>query len=820
MIRDLAAEASWRSGPAFDLAVLAVGKYGAQAMDYGSDLDLVFVYAPARHGGAAAEAGPAATRFAQRLLARLSDRGLGMRLYEIDTRLRPSGRQGLLVTSRAAFIRYHARALPVWEKLAMLRMRSVAEVTVGPRYAAPNPAHDGATSDAPVAAAAIPGALAEQAEQTVLDHLFRTGATDLPSIGAAVADLKRRIERELAREGRSHFNAKTGVGGALELELLVAAHQLHTGARVPAVRTRSITAALTALAAAGALPPALAKTLAANYRFLRLLLNRLRMSHAGGFSDPDRFSANSPKLPTLARRMGLPDAEDLILRYRACTAGCARPWSPRFGERPCPSPTTDELPMATAEASQPSNVGFPPKGSLKRYPFPRLLREIASSKLTGSLYLLSTQTKKVVFFEDGNPVFVRSNVLSECLGQILAHEGLITQEQCEQTLEAIRRTGKKQGELLVEMGILSEGNLRYGLQAQLRAKLFDIFSWDDGRYQFKRDTPDLQFGVKLDASAESVIIEAIQDQYPEERALAALDDAGNRYPHAATNDLPDSQTLRLLPEEHHFLRCLDGSRSVQQVIDAPPEPAVPSPAALLFGLSQSGLVSLDKARHGAGDCRGRQALFYRYGQARFARAETVKDSWHGVEVNGDDDIRAQRSRDRDRRRVHQRAVKQPAALVLNSMKDERNGARRAHGINDGPFAQPDLFARGKIRRDGGEGNGQVLNITVAIAKRLKGRGGVDKPAALNTEEKIFQRGEGFQLPGPLLEVVQHPEKMGAADEGAHGAAGNHVGFHVHGGQFLKHAYMGPAARRARGERKAQLFSGRFGVHHLFRVRSY
>ncbi len=119
--------------------------------------------------------------------------------------------------------------------------------------------------------------------------------------------------------------------------------------------------------------------------------------------------------------------------------------------------------MATAQVSREPSIAFPPKGSLRRVPFPRLIREVARNKIDGSLYLLSGQTKKVVFFERGQPVFVRSNVLSECLGQILAQEGLITQEQCEQTLEAIRRTGKKQGELLVEMGILSEGNLRYGL---------------------------------------------------------------------------------------------------------------------------------------------------------------------------------------------------------------------------------------------------------------------------------------------------------------------------------------------------------------------
>lgn len=248
--------------------------------------------------------------------------------------------------------------------------------------------------------------------------------------------------------------------------------------------------------------------------------------------------------------------------------------------------------MATAQASMEPTLGFPPKGSLKRFPFPRLIREIASSKLSGSLYLLWGQTKKVVFFEQGQPVFVRSNVLSECLGQILAHEGLITQEQCEQTLEAIRRTGKKQGELLVEMGILSEGNLRYGLEAQLRAKLFDIFSWDDGRYQFKRDTPDRQFGVKLDSTAEGVIIDAIQDQYSETRARDALSSVMDKYPITRPDSEAQAQSLSLLPEERHLLACLDGSRSVRDVLDSPPDPIAPSPGPLLHGLWQSGIVQM------------------------------------------------------------------------------------------------------------------------------------------------------------------------------------------------------------------------------------
>lgn len=246
--------------------------------------------------------------------------------------------------------------------------------------------------------------------------------------------------------------------------------------------------------------------------------------------------------------------------------------------------------MATAQAAQEPQLAFPAKGSLRRFPFPHLVREVARAQLTGSLYLLSGQTKKVVFFEHGQPVFVRSNVLSECLGQVLAQEGLITQEQCEQTLEAIRRTGKKQGELLVEMGILSEGNLRYGLQAQLRTKLFDIFSWEEGRYQFKSDAPNQVFGVRLDASAEGVIVSAIQQVYSADRARAALRPHDDQFPILRAG-LPE-HGLELLPEEQHYALCLDGSRTVRHLMQTPAEVPVPSPAALLFGLIQAGVIQV------------------------------------------------------------------------------------------------------------------------------------------------------------------------------------------------------------------------------------
>ncbi len=241
---------------------------------------------------------------------------------------------------------------------------------------------------------------------------------------------------------------------------------------------------------------------------------------------------------------------------------------------------------------------FPAKGSLKRVPFARLIREIARSSATGNLYLLTAgDKKKVVFFANGTPVFVRSNQLSECLGQVLAEEGLITQEQSDNTLEAVRRTGKKQGELLVENGILSRGNLHYGLYRQLRQKLFEIFAWEEGRFQFKPggDAPD-DVEVGFEEPVEAIIITATQERCGDARARRLLEGMKGEYPRPTSKWKGDPNKLGLLPEERHFLQCVDGSRSLTQLLDEAPQPPVPQVSTLLLGLVEAGVLELAAVR--------------------------------------------------------------------------------------------------------------------------------------------------------------------------------------------------------------------------------
>ena len=103
------------------LAVIAMGKLGGREIGYGSDLDVFFVYC-----GGDDETEARYVRTAQRVIRLLGTPHGDGPGYELDTRLRPSGNQGLLVVSLDAFARYHESVAQDWERQALLKARFCA----------------------------------------------------------------------------------------------------------------------------------------------------------------------------------------------------------------------------------------------------------------------------------------------------------------------------------------------------------------------------------------------------------------------------------------------------------------------------------------------------------------------------------------------------------------------------------------------------------------------------------------------------------------------------------------------------------------------
>ncbi len=124
------------------------------------------------------------------------------------------------------------------------------------------------------------------------------------------------------------------------------------------------------------------------------------------------------------------------------------------------------------------------RGSLETKPFPELLAEIHRWRATGALLLRREKVKKIVYFQGGAPQYVKSNLLSECLGRLLVKERMISEAQCEESLRRMKASGRQQGTVLIEQGALSPQNLVYALTLQLREKLFEVFAWESGDFQF------------------------------------------------------------------------------------------------------------------------------------------------------------------------------------------------------------------------------------------------------------------------------------------------------------------------------------------------
>ncbi|MEK6771821.1 MAG: bifunctional [glutamate--ammonia ligase]-adenylyl-L-tyrosine phosphorylase/[glutamate--ammonia-ligase] adenylyltransferase, partial [Pseudomonadota bacterium] len=111
-------------------AVIGYGKLGSRELGYGSDLDMIFLYEGGRDGGETDGDRPLPNesyfaRLGQRLIHLLTTRTAGGLLYEVDMRLRPSGKSGPLVASLDSFEHYQLNEAWTWEHQALVRARPV-----------------------------------------------------------------------------------------------------------------------------------------------------------------------------------------------------------------------------------------------------------------------------------------------------------------------------------------------------------------------------------------------------------------------------------------------------------------------------------------------------------------------------------------------------------------------------------------------------------------------------------------------------------------------------------------------------------------------
>ena len=233
-----------------EFAVLGFGKLGGRELGYHSDLDLVFLHSgsPASLDSKRLQIQEYGVRLIQRTIFLLTTMTRAGIAYKMDTRLRPSGNAGVLITPWEVFLQYHQSSAP-WEHQALLKSRVVAG----------------------------------KASKSWLDEIqteiqTKVYAWNYPKdLASQIHHLRMRKEKELAGESDRRKNLKEGRGGLMDVEFIVQYLQLLHGRDEPSLQTPETLQALVHLGRFGCLETEQVQLLKEGYTLLRLIENGLRL---------------------------------------------------------------------------------------------------------------------------------------------------------------------------------------------------------------------------------------------------------------------------------------------------------------------------------------------------------------------------------------------------------------------------------------------------------------------------------------------------------------------------------------------------------------
>ncbi|MDK1360950.1 bifunctional [glutamine synthetase] adenylyltransferase/[glutamine synthetase]-adenylyl-L-tyrosine phosphorylase [Arthrobacter sp. zg-Y1219] len=228
------------------LAVIAMGKCGARELNYISDVDVIYVMESA--GLDETLAAKIGTALAAGISRAINASAPEPALWEVDTNLRPEGKDGPLVRTLDSHLSYYTRWAHTWEFQALLKARAAAgDPDLGRRY-----------------------------EEAVAPLIW--SSTEREGFVESVQAMRRRVTDNIPGHEEAR-QLKLGSGGLRDVEFTVQLLQLVHGRTDETLRVRATTAAIAALSEGGYIGRSDAVDLDAAYRYLRVLEHRIQLVH-------------------------------------------------------------------------------------------------------------------------------------------------------------------------------------------------------------------------------------------------------------------------------------------------------------------------------------------------------------------------------------------------------------------------------------------------------------------------------------------------------------------------------------------------------------
>ncbi|HSD18957.1 MAG TPA: response regulator [Anaeromyxobacter sp.] len=233
----------------------------------------------------------------------------------------------------------------------------------------------------------------------------------------------------------------------------------------------------------------------------------------------------------------------------------AQPSAPR--PPPAPRARTRTADLSRTEGKLEDNV-------------PELITAFHLAQQTGELTLQKGKVKKTIYFETGRPCFAISNLVTDRFGPFLVRVGKITTAQLEECQAAADRTGRRTGDILLDLKLLKDTEKLYYVAQQVKAIVYSVFGWEEGEYRIHFADRAAQEAIKIDLHPANLIVRGVKKLYKPERLYRLLSPEERLIP--SPQPAYGLHEVELERWEAEILPKVDGTRTVAELIHVAQRP--------------------------------------------------------------------------------------------------------------------------------------------------------------------------------------------------------------------------------------------------------
>jgi len=208
-------------------------------------------------------------------------------------------------------------------------------------------------------------------------------------------------------------------------------------------------------------------------------------------------------------------------------------------------------------------------GLLKHFPLSDIFLDLQRNEKTGILEVRDSNICKRIYIKNGDIIFAASNLEEDRLGEVLIKVGRLTLEQYYHSFDVMKKTGKRHGSILVELGYLKPKEIFWAVTNQVEEIILSLFQWKEGKFEFKEGSLPSEEVITLKLSAANLIYRGCKriDNIAHIRnTFLPMDTILNH----SKDPLNLFQDIKLNEKDEEIRSLIDGGRTVREILSISP----------------------------------------------------------------------------------------------------------------------------------------------------------------------------------------------------------------------------------------------------------